>query len=185
MALGCLPFFRKAARTAQKEDDDRFDPYAEIELPSRSLSTLSSGFNTTISRKDSGLTSVSNSTVSSMRCVSVSFNPTVDEVVFDKNDAPSSVRKSSLDGCKARIKRSNTSILLVHATSGNVIQKSQNLVTLSSPQKLVHHQSPHSSLNYPPAPPSINILPSRSRSDPSHASPHHRTERRHLVSKVH
>ncbi len=186
MALGCLPLFRRAARTAKKQDEDRFDPSEEIEPPSRSLSTISSGFITTISRKDSGLTSVSNSTVSSMRCVSVTFNPTVDEVVFDKNDAPCSVRKS-LDGCKDRLTRSNTSPVVVQATFGNIIKHPQNLViTLSSSQKLGPHQSssPHSSLKYPPAP-SINILPSRSRSDTSHASQRHRTERRHLVSNIH
>jgi hypothetical protein len=51
---------------------------------------------------------------------------------------------------------------------------------------LLHHPSSSlSSMNYHPAPPSINILPARSHSDSMHVSHRHRTERRHMVSIVH
>lgn len=187
MALGCLPFFRRATRDLRQEDEDRFDSSDEIEAPSKSLPTLSPGFITTISRKDSGFTSISSSTVASMRSVSVTFNPTVDEVVFDKNEAPCSVRKSSSDSSKGRMSRSNKSPILSRPVQGTNIKKNQHLV-LSTPQssKLLYHQSSSlSSMNYHPAPPSINILPARSHSDSMHVSHRHRTERRHMVSIVH
>ena len=185
MALGCLPLFRRAARKAREVEEDRFDTSDEIEAPSRSLPSLSPGFITTISRKDSGFTSISSSTVASTRSVSVTFNPTVDEVVFDKNEAPCSVRKSSSDGSRGRMMRSNTSPAMSQATLGNTNKRNHHLVISSPPSKLVH-QSPSSlSMNYHSAPSSITILPTRSQSDLLHVSHRQRTERRHMVSFVH
>lgn len=192
MSPGCLPLFWRATRTAKEEDEDSFDHGEEIEEPSRSLPVLSPGFSSAISRKDSGFTLASNSTVSSMRSVSVTFNPTVDEVVFDKNEAPCAVRRSYSECVKPpRITRANTSHGSLEESSGlgNKTTTKQHQMMSPPPVKLVyhhHHQTTSfSSMKYHHPPPSISIPLTRSRSDSSHTSAGHRTERRHLVSHVH
>ena len=92
MPSGCLPIFGKSSRRRYSEEADEFDD--------RIVSTSSKssiGFIGLILRKDSALTIGSvrsnSSTLSSAstRC-SVSFNPKVQEVFFDKSEAPSHVR---------------------------------------------------------------------------------------------
>lgn len=85
MPLRCLPLFRKAASKEVREDSDRFD---ETIQPSKG--TLS--FMGIILRKDSSVTLGSSSLSTSSTRVSVSFNPKVEELYFDKSEAPSHIR---------------------------------------------------------------------------------------------
>jgi len=96
MALGCFPLFGRASKATRQQSNRVFEnDNSLVEMSSRSITNFHAGFIPAIGRKDSGVTSVTSSTVSSGRSLNVSFNPTVEEIVFDKHEAPSKIRKST------------------------------------------------------------------------------------------
>lgn len=97
MATGCLPFLRKLSSPSKKAKDDY-----EVSSASTRSRTLSRDMSVVgvesslftsgkMSRNDSFMTMVSNSTISSSIKQSVSFNPRVSQVYFDKTDSPISL----------------------------------------------------------------------------------------------
>lgn len=96
MASGCLPFLCKllSPSTRRKEGFDETSVSSGSFNLSKDMSVVGAELSYTsgkMSRNDSFMTMVSNSTISSSNRQSVSFNPRVSQVYFDKTDSPISL----------------------------------------------------------------------------------------------
>lgn len=134
MSAGCLPIFGRERSSRNRGSDDE-NSVGISQVNGRSSLNLFS----LILRKDSGLTngstrSNSSSTSSiSTRMSAVSFNPQIEQMHFDKNEAPNHIRgliptKSSCPGILSSAQRVNAVGPFSRFASGRRVERRHSIV---------------------------------------------------------
>ena len=134
MPVGCIPIFSRERSARIRGPDSGLGGVVKQNVSKSSMSLFS-----IIIRKDSALTSGSvgsNSSSSSSISTrtSVSFNPQVEEMLFDKHEAPSHIRsltptKSRCPGFRPSVQRASVSSQPSHPASRRRVER-RHLISL-------------------------------------------------------